>query len=69
MINALDDPLSIPANVRLMAGKMPNARLLVLPQGGHFLFGHDDEVKAEIRRFLAGLLDEKEVSHFMEVSK
>jgi pimeloyl-ACP methyl ester carboxylesterase len=52
VINALDDPLSIPSNVRALAGQMPNARLYVVPEGGHFLFGHTDEARAEIARFL-----------------
>jgi pimeloyl-ACP methyl ester carboxylesterase len=58
VINALDDPLSIPANVRAMTGQMPNARLYVVPDGGHFLFGHADEAKAEIARFLSSILAE-----------
>ena len=52
VINAMDDPISIPENVRDLANQMPNARLLIVPDGGHFLFGHDDEVKAEILEFL-----------------
>jgi hypothetical protein len=31
---------------------MPNARLYVVPDGGHFLFGHGEAVKAEIACFL-----------------
>src|SRR5512143_852154 len=52
VINALDDPISIPENVRGLAEQMPNARLFVVPDGGHFLFGHTEEVKAEIAQFL-----------------
>jgi pimeloyl-ACP methyl ester carboxylesterase len=52
VINAADDPISIPENVRALAGKMPNAHLYIVPDGGHFLFGHTEEVKAEIARFL-----------------
>jgi pimeloyl-ACP methyl ester carboxylesterase len=69
VINALDDPLSIPVNVRLMAGKMPNASLFVLPEGGHFLFGHKDEARTEIARFLDRILVEKEVNNSMEATK
>lgn len=58
VINALDDPLSIPANVRAMAEQMPNARLYVVPDGGHFLFGHAEETKAEIDRFLRSFVVE-----------
>jgi hypothetical protein len=31
---------------------MPNARLFLLPDGGHLLFGHAQEVKSEIAQFL-----------------
>jgi pimeloyl-ACP methyl ester carboxylesterase len=59
VINALDDPLSIPTNVRAMAEQMPNARLYVAPDGGHFLFGHAEETKAEIARFLGSYVVEQ----------
>ena len=59
VINALDDPLSIPANVRAMTGQMPNARLYVVPDGGHFMFGHAEEANAEIARFLSSILAER----------
>ncbi len=52
VINAADDPISLPANVRALAEPMPNARLYIVPDGGHLLFGHTEEVKAEIDRFL-----------------
>jgi pimeloyl-ACP methyl ester carboxylesterase len=38
--------------VRRMAEQMPNARLFVVPDGGHFLFGHTEEVKSGIAQFL-----------------
>lgn len=53
VIMAEDDPLALPANVRALAKQMPNARLYSVPDGGHFLLGHAEEVKAEIARFLA----------------
>ena len=52
VIMAEDDPISFPANARALAEQMPNARLYVVPDGGHFLFGHADEVRAEVARFL-----------------
>jgi pimeloyl-ACP methyl ester carboxylesterase len=52
IINAADDPISIPENVRRLAEQMPNARLFVVPDGGHFLFGHTEEVESEIAQFL-----------------
>jgi pimeloyl-ACP methyl ester carboxylesterase len=52
VINAADDPIAIPENVRALAGQMPNARLFVVPEGGHFFFGHIKEVWSEIAQFL-----------------
>ena len=52
VIMAEDDPISLPANVRAMVEQMPNARQFVVPDGGHFLFGHAEEVRAEVIRFL-----------------
>jgi pimeloyl-ACP methyl ester carboxylesterase len=52
VINAADDPIAIPENVRGLAEQMPNTRLFVVPEGGHFLFGHTEEVKSEIAQFL-----------------
>jgi pimeloyl-ACP methyl ester carboxylesterase len=52
VIMAEDDPISLPANVRALAEQMPNARLYSVADGGHFLFGHTEEVRAEISQFL-----------------
>jgi pimeloyl-ACP methyl ester carboxylesterase len=52
VIIALDDPLAIPENVRGLAEKFPNASLFVVPDGGHPLLGHSEEVNAEIIQFL-----------------
>jgi pimeloyl-ACP methyl ester carboxylesterase len=52
VIQALDDPIALPENVRALANQLPNARLFSVPEGGHFLFGHTDEVKSEIIQFL-----------------
>jgi pimeloyl-ACP methyl ester carboxylesterase len=69
VINALDDPLSIPANVRAFTGQMPDARLFVVPEGGHFMFGHEQEARQEIARFLAGILAEHQASPALEVTQ
>jgi pimeloyl-ACP methyl ester carboxylesterase len=52
VFNALDDSIAIPENVSRLANQMPNARLNVVPNGGHLLFGHSEEVKSEITKFL-----------------
>lgn len=53
VINAKDDPLALPENVRCLAGMFPNSRLFVVPNGGHELLGHTQEVKLEISKFLS----------------
>ena len=60
VIHAADDPIAIAENVRDLANQMPNAWLFIVPDGGHFLFGHTEEVKAEIIRFLRCSLAEQE---------
>ncbi len=52
VINALDDPYAEPENVRGLAEKFPNARLFVVPSGGHVILGHTQEIQAEITEFL-----------------
>ena len=52
VIDALDDPITTLENVRGLAERMPNARLFIVPAGGLFFFGHSEEVKEEIARFL-----------------
>jgi pimeloyl-ACP methyl ester carboxylesterase len=44
-----------------MAKQIPNARLFVVPDGGHFLFGHAEEANAEAAQFL--------ISHTAEPQK
>ncbi len=52
VISAVDDPIAIHENVRGLAEKFPHARLFVVPDGGHPLLGHSEEVNAEIIQFL-----------------
>ena len=52
VIAAEDDPYSNIENVRNLAGKFPNARLFVVPDGGHPQLGHGQEVDGEITQFL-----------------
>jgi pimeloyl-ACP methyl ester carboxylesterase len=58
ILDALDDPIANLENVRGLAERMPNARLVTMPDGGHFFFGHREEVKDEIARFLRSNLVE-----------
>ena len=52
VIHPVDDPIVAIENVRGLAEQMPNACLYEVPDGGHFLFGHREEAKAEIAEFL-----------------
>lgn len=52
VIMAEDDPIALPTNVRALAEQIPNAHLFVVPDGGHLLFGHAGEVKAEVACWL-----------------
>jgi pimeloyl-ACP methyl ester carboxylesterase len=63
VINALDDPLAIHENVRGLAEKFPNVRLYNVPDGGHPLLGHAEEVKSEIVQFLNSILVKSDNSH------
>ena len=54
VIGADDDPIVPLANARLIARRLPNARLHVVPNGGHlFLVTHADETASVVERFLA----------------
>ncbi|WP_048183962.1 alpha/beta fold hydrolase [Methanoculleus sediminis] len=52
VVSAVDDPLALHENARALAGKIPNARLLAVPGGGHMLLGHDEDVRQGITEFL-----------------
>jgi pimeloyl-ACP methyl ester carboxylesterase len=62
VVNAADDPISIPENVRRLAEQLPNARQYVVPEGGHLFFGHAEEVKTEIAQFLRSAVPELNTS-------
>ena len=63
LIHALDDPYALPENVRGLAQKIPNARLFVVPDGGHPLLGHTQEIKSEITQFLNSVVSVSNSSH------
>ncbi|MDY9922325.1 alpha/beta hydrolase [Methanobacterium sp.] len=52
VISAQDDPLALHENAQALVERIPHSRLLALPDGGHLLLGHNEEVKSEITRFL-----------------
>lgn len=52
IISARDDLYQTFRGSRYSAEHMPHARFIGYPTGGHLLVGHDEEVAAEIARFL-----------------
>ncbi|HOI39855.1 MAG TPA: alpha/beta hydrolase [Methanobacterium sp.] len=52
VISARDDPLALHKNANTLVERIPNSRLLALPDGGHLFLGHDKEVMVEITNFL-----------------
>lgn len=52
VIHALDDPLGDYDNARAMAEAIPNAELITIPDGGHPLLGHEDDIRKRIFKFI-----------------
>jgi pimeloyl-ACP methyl ester carboxylesterase len=52
MINAIDDPAVSYQDAQIMQERIPGAKLVSVPQGGHLMLGNGDMVKTEIRKFL-----------------
>jgi pimeloyl-ACP methyl ester carboxylesterase len=52
VISAVDDPLALHEDAVALANRIPNAQLFSVPDGGHLLLGHQEEVKLEITQFL-----------------
>ena len=55
VVSAMDDPMALHANARALAEQMPGARLLAIPDGGHMMLGHTEEVRAAVVEFIRGL--------------
>jgi pimeloyl-ACP methyl ester carboxylesterase len=52
VVNAVDDPTANYDDARAMSARIPGARLITVPEGGHLLLGQEDWVAEEIDRFL-----------------
>lgn len=52
VISAVDDPAALHENARTLAARIPYARLVAVPDGGHLMLGHTQELKQEITQFL-----------------
>jgi pimeloyl-ACP methyl ester carboxylesterase len=52
IIHAVDDSLASYENAKALAERIPNAKLLSIPTGGHLMLGADETVQTEVTRFL-----------------
>jgi 2-hydroxy-6-oxonona-2,4-dienedioate hydrolase len=52
VISVEDDRFGTAATAREIAGRVPGARLIVYPSGGHIWLGRDDEVADQVARFV-----------------
>lgn len=48
-----DDRFGTAETARTIAGRLPSAKLLIYPTGGHLWLGHDEELATEITDFVA----------------
>jgi pimeloyl-ACP methyl ester carboxylesterase len=53
VISAEDDRFNTAATARKIAAMVPDAELVIFPDGGHIWLGRDDEVAQRIDRFIA----------------
>lgn len=56
LVSAADDLYGTYSSARYASTKIPGARFVGYPSGGHMLAGHNGDVVAEIARFLKGAL-------------
>ena len=52
VVHAVDDPLASYENAKALAERIPNAKLLSIPSGGHLLLGSSETISSEIAKFL-----------------
>jgi pimeloyl-ACP methyl ester carboxylesterase len=52
VVHAMDDPLATYDNAEALAARIPNAKLLSIPRGGHLLLGMEQMVRSETAQFL-----------------
>ena len=51
IVHAVDDPLASYDNAAALAARIPEAKLLSIPHGGHLLLGASETLRSEIARF------------------
>jgi len=54
ILSCEDDLFGTAETARLMADRIPDARLVVYPDGGHIWLGHDADLTRDIGAFIAG---------------
>jgi 2-hydroxy-6-oxonona-2,4-dienedioate hydrolase len=54
ILSCEDDLFGTAHTARLLADRIPEARLVVYPDGGHIWLGHDADLTREIREFVLG---------------
>lgn len=52
VVNAVDDPAANYEDAKAMSARIPGARLVTVPEGGHLMLGQGDRVPDEIHSFL-----------------
>jgi 2-hydroxy-6-oxonona-2,4-dienedioate hydrolase len=61
-ISAEDDLYGTAAAARHVAANVPAGELILYPQGGHLLVGHDEEVWRSVAFFIAEVLEEGDIA-------
>lgn len=54
ILSCEDDLFGTAGTARLLADRIPGARLVVYPDGGHIWLGHDADLRRDIREFITG---------------
>lgn len=54
ILSCEDDLFGTAETARLLAGRIPDARLVVYPDGGHIWLGHDADLTRDMRDFITG---------------
>jgi 2-hydroxy-6-oxonona-2,4-dienedioate hydrolase len=54
ILSCEDDLFGTAATARLLAGRIPDARLVIYPDGGHIWLGHDSDLVRETSDFITG---------------
>ncbi len=52
IVHSADDPLAPYYSAEGAAARIPGARFVTIPNGGHLFLGHDEEVREEIHSFI-----------------